>query len=301
MIRIGTRGSELALWQARQVSEQLSLLGKETELCPIQSFGDKEQIQPIYAYGVTGVFTRSLDTALLSKQVDVAVHSMKDVPTQLAEGLVLAAVLPRGPHRDVWVKPAADSGENGSWQIATGSLRRKAEWLHRHPNTEFAGLRGNIQTRLQKLIDNQWDGIIMAEAALIRLKIEQSHSYEVLDWMLPAPAQGVVGVVCRKKQTDLRELLAQFNHVPTFQAAWVERQFLNQLEAGCSAPVGAYAQVAGEKLQLTGAVLSLDGKVRLSESWEGHTAQYERFGASCAEELRARGAKEMLQAIRYES
>ena len=191
LIRIGTRASALALWQAHTLQDLLNAKGYATELVPIKSDGDLDLVQPLYEMGTVGIFTKTLDAALLNNRIDIAIHSMKDVPTQLPEGIQQAAVLERGPVLDVLVKKANAVAFENPATIATGSLRRKAQWLAQYPNHNIVPLRGNIQTRLTKLKDGTWDGAIFAEAALVRLDTK-TERVEILDWMIPAPAQGAL-------------------------------------------------------------------------------------------------------------
>ena len=253
-IQIGTRDSALALWQANKVAGLLEKYKQSNVLHPVKSEGDLNLTQPIYQMGISGVFTRGLDAALLRGEIDIAVHSMKDVPTTLAEGLEVVAVLERGAWEDVIVK----SPPNGASVVATGSLRRKAQWLRRNPNHSITGLRGNVQTRLEKVSNNPWLGGIFALAGLERLEIKDLE-VEVLDWMLPAPAQGAVVVVAKSDRTDLKEALALINHSNTALEAQLEREFLRQLEGGCSSPIGAIAKVKGEEVVFKGGLFSLDG------------------------------------------
>ena len=253
-IRIGTRDSALALWQANKVAHLLEEHNQSNVLHPVKSEGDLNLAQPIYQMGISGVFTRGLDAALLREEIDIAVHSMKDVPTALAEGLEVVAVLERGAIEDVIVKSPI-KGEN---VVATGSLRRKAQWLRRNPNHSITGLRGNVQTRLNKVSTNPWLGGIFALAGLERLEIKDLE-VEILDWMLPAPAQGAVVVVAKSNRTDLKEILALINHSNTALEAQLEREFLRQLEGGCSSPIGAIAKVNGEEVVFKGGLFSLDG------------------------------------------
>lgn len=299
---VGTRGSILALWQADRFASAWQAVGGQSERRIINTFGDQNTQLPVYAYGVEGVFTKALDAALLNDEIDVAVHSLKDVPTILAQGLVLAAVLERGKTYDLLVKnPTQPSPtQDEPWRIATGSLRRQAMWRHRYPHTIFANLRGNMQTRLAKLEASDWHGAIMAEAALDRLDLLQQYEVEVLDWMTPPPSQGAIGLVCRADDQKLIQQLAAVNDKTFFQAAFVERQFMRQLQGGCAVPLGAYAQVRDQKIHLRAEVLSLDGQQRLSREWEAPISEVEQIGISWAKEIAADGAAAILQEIREE-
>lgn len=259
-IRIGTRDSELALWQAKTVQNQLKTLGYPTEIVSTKSHGDIELSKPLYEMGVTGIFTKALDIALLNGEIDIAVHSMKDVPTALPEGIVVGAVLKRGNPHDVLVyKGELSFLEAEIATIATSSLRRKAQWLHRYPHHKIENLRGNVNTRLQKLTDNPWNGAIFAAAGLERInKLPEKHL--VLDWMLPAPAQGAIVVVVREDNVALQEKLLPLHDNYTYIATQLERDFLRALEGGCTAPIGAFAEFKDEKLYFKGGLWSEDGK-----------------------------------------
>lgn len=253
-LRIGTRDSALALWQAEKVKSLLEANGHTCELVAIKSEGDLDLSTPIYQMGLTGVFTKTLDAALLSKRIDLAVHSLKDVPTKLAQGLHLAAVLNRANPYDVLVKGANANATT----VATGSLRRKAQWLSRYPNDEVIGLRGNVQTRLDKIIDQDLKGGIFAAAGLERLGFDTLES-ETLEWMLPAPAQGAIAVAAMADNTLITQCCAAINDAPTELCVTLERTFLNLLEGGCSSPIGAHAQIEEDTLHFKGALFSLDG------------------------------------------
>ena len=259
-IRIGTRDSELALWQAKTVQNQLKTLGYPTEIVSTKSHGDIELSKPLYEMGVTGIFTKALDIALLNGEIDIAVHSMKDVPTALPEGIVVAAVLKRGNPHDVLVyKGDLSFLEAEIATVATSSLRRKAQWLHRYPHHKIENLRGNVNTRLQKLTDNSWNGAIFAAAGLERInKLPEKHL--VLDWMLPAPAQGAIVVVVREDNVALQKKLLPLHDDYTYIATQLERDFLRALEGGCTAPIGAFAEFKDEKLYFKGGLWSEDGK-----------------------------------------
>lgn len=263
-IRIGTRDSKLALWQAEQVKEGLERQGISCTLVPVKSEGDLDLVTPLYAMGVEGVFTRTLDAYLLSNKIDIAVHSMKDVPVQLAQGIVQAAVLPRASHADVLVAKNEAALQqlqerDAAFTVATGSIRRKAQWLHRYPGHTIESLRGNVQTRLQKLQDNDWQGAIFAAAGLERLGLDMAHRL-VLDWMLPAPAQGAVMAVCREGNEEIKAMCSALNDEATACCVKIERDFLAALMGGCSAPISALATIEGNTISFKGNVLSPDGQ-----------------------------------------
>ncbi|MEX0845439.1 MAG: hydroxymethylbilane synthase [Balneolaceae bacterium] len=291
-LRIGTRKSTLALWQASQTAKKLQEHGVVTELVEIESFGDKEQEIPINKLGDKGVFTKALDDALISGEIDLAVHSLKDVPTIFHNALELTAVLERGNPLDVLVKPV-DPKVSDKRIIATGSIRRTAFWKNRFPDDEVVGLRGNVPTRLNKVDANQWYGAVFAAAGLERIGYTSRIS-QMLDWMIPAPAQGAIGIVARK-DSKYMDIFMKIDHPKTRICVEIERAFLKELEAGCSSPVGAYASVDNDMLKFSGAVLSLDGSQRLDikreVSMEEAAAQ---AGIKWAKILKSEGADELL-------
>lgn len=295
-IRIGTRSSALALWQAEFVQNQLNDLGYATEIVPISSEGDLNLTQPIYQMGLTGVFTKTLDAALLTKQIDIAVHSMKDVPTQLAEGIVPYAVLQRGDHRDVLV---LNPKKEQSLKIGTGSLRRKAQWLRKNPNYQVENLRGNIQRRIQKLEESSWEGAIFAQAGLERMNMD-GHQLVNLDYMIPAPAQGALLIVGLKEQLEKFKGVTNLNHSDTALCTSVERDFLKTLEGGCSSPVGAYAFVDKDTLCFKGGLYSLNGQEAIEVEREIPLSQAAQIGCDLAQEIRNNGGIELLKAIQDE-
>jgi hydroxymethylbilane synthase len=258
-IRIGTRDSELALWQAHTVQKKLNDLGYTTEIVAVKSQGDIILDKPLYELGITGIFTKTLDIAMLNGQVDIAVHSMKDVPTALPIGIVQAAVLERANTLDILVHKGNLEFLNSTGTIATGSLRRQAQWLNKYPNHTVVDLRGNVNTRMQKLHDNDWDGAVFAAAGLERINLKPEN-YIDLDWMVPAPAQGAMVVVAMENDVFCKETLAKLNHSETEICTHIEREFLKTLEGGCTAPIGALATFTSDKIDFEGVLFSLDGK-----------------------------------------
>ncbi len=296
VIRIGTRDSELALWQANTVKDKLEALGHKTELVPVKSTGDLILDKPLYELGITGIFTKTLDIAMLNGTIDVAVHSMKDVPTALPEGMVQAAVLERAPTHDILVHKGLDFLKTDG-EIATGSLRRKAQWLNRYPKHKISDLRGNVNTRLQKLEDNNWNGAIFAEAGLKRINLLPENA-ERLDWMLPAPAQGAMLIVAMEKDKEIQQAVAPLNHVETKICTTVERGFLRQLEGGCTAPIGALATIANGILFFEGCLFSLDGKQKLEIKEEVSVTEAVGLGKRCATKILESGGKELMKEIK---
>lgn len=288
-LRIGTRASALALWQAEKLQGELKALGHTSELIPIHSEGDQNLNQPLYEMGMIGIFTKALDVALLNGKIDLAIHSMKDVPTQLPKGIVQAAVLERGMTSDimVWSKKQEHN------TIATGSLRRKAQWMQRYPKDQVVPLRGNIQTRLAQLKTQPWNGAVFAAAALERLEIS-TEGVEVLDWMIPAPAQGALMVVALEKNHALRKDLNQLNRPKVAQCTQIERDFLRSLEGGCTAPIGALAYFKENKLHFEGGVFSLEGKKGITLHKKVNEYQ-DNLGRLWAEEVLAKGGETLLR------
>ena len=294
IIRIGTRDSELALWQAKTVKQQLEYLGHKTEIIPVKSTGDLVLNKPLYEMGITGVFTKNLDIALMNDEIDIAVHSLKDVPTILPKSIVQAAVLKRGNSNDMLVfKGNEEFLSQKDAIIATGSLRRKAQWLHRHPTHQIVGLRGNVQTRLEKLKNNDWDAAIFAAAGLERLKLKPVGAYS-LDWMVPAPAQGVVAVTALAEATNVVEICKELNDEETEMLAKVERDFLNILEGGCSAPIGALAYVKEDEVHFKGVLLNLDGTKRIDVTSKEKIGRHNYIAKECADFVLNRGGKEIM-------
>lgn len=300
-IRIGTRESQLAVWQATQVKELLAAQGLSAELVYIKSEGDIDLKTPLYEMGVQGVFTRSLDIALLDHRIDIAVHSMKDVPTQLPQGIRQAAVLERGPVQDLLVYKHDLNFLNEKAHkaiIATSSIRRKAQWLHKYPKHEIQNLRGNVNTRLKKLDTESWDAAIFALAGLQRINLRPEKSI-VLDWMLPAPAQGAILVACRDEDDLTQRACEPLNHEDTALCTKIERDFLRTLLGGCSTPISALAEVEDGDVYFRGQLLSLDGS-KIAEIEKILPLELANgIGKTAAEELlQERGGKEIADSIR---
>lgn len=280
-IRLATRSSRLALWQANEVAALLQEKGIGCKVVPVRSMGDIDLVKPIYEIGVQGVFTRELDIALLSKDADIAVHSLKDIPIVVAKGLILAAVLPRANAFDVLIHKGKPPG-SGKFVVATSSIRRRSQWLEKFPHHDTANIRGNVETRIQKLEDAEFDGLIMAKAAIDRLGLQLPFT-QILDWMLPAPGQGAIAIVCREEDNDVTEAVSQLNDDVTMTCIHAERDFLHELKGGCSAPISAHAIVSGEELRFEGAVHSLDGtrSFRVNKTYaRSHFSEAGKFSAA---------------------
>ena len=298
LIRIGTRDSQLALWQAKKVESKLNDLGYETQLVPVKSEGDLVLDKPLYELGIVGIFTKTLDNAMLNGTVDVAVHSMKDVPTVLPTGIVQKAVLKRASHLDILVtKSNVDFDKPNT--IATGSMRRRAQWLNRYPHHTIVGLRGNVNSRLQKIKENDWQGAIFAKAGLDRINV-LPEQYIELDWMVPAPAQGAMVVVTLENDPFCQEAISGLNHHNSEICTYVERDFLRVLEGGCTAPIGALATIDYDKISLKGVLYSPDGKTKFEVDKSISLVDFKSLGKSSALEILANGGKELMQLIRKE-
>jgi len=285
---------------------------------------------PLYEMGVQGIFTKSLDIALLNNTIDIAVHSMKDVPTQLPKGIVQSAVLKRGPVNDLLVYKGEWRMVNGEWllpgkselHIATSSIRRKAQWLHRYPhhtienlrgniNTrlrkaqwlnkypthQIHNLRGNVNTRLRKLQEENRDAIVVAQAGLERINLRPENSI-VLDWMLPAPAQGAIMVVCRDEDRIAMEACQHFNDEETALCTKIERDFLRALLGGCSTPISALAVLKDNQINFQGNILSVDGKEKVTIELNLPVADVENFGIKAAGQLLKNGGQSIANSIR---
>jgi len=300
-VRIGTRASALALWQAREVAARIAAQpdAPAVELVHIRTTGDQQADVPLWQVGGRAFFTREIDRALLAAEVDVAVHSLKDLPTQLDEGLVLAALLPRADPRDALVSRsgAALAQLPAGARIGTSSLRRRAFLARLRPDAVPLELRGNVPTRIERLQRGEYDAIVLAAAGLARLDLAQ-HVTEFLspDSFPPAVSQGVIGVCARSGDTETQRLLVVLDDREARLAATAERALLRRLEGGCQVPLGALATVQGGDLSLMACICALDGARQLSA--RGQTpavdAAAEALGVRLAEELLARGAADLM-------
>lgn len=299
-LRIGTRGSPLALWQANHVAALLTALPSPiaSELILIETAGDKIRDRPLAQVGGDGLFTREIQRALLDGRCDIAVHSLKDLPTAAVEGIALAAVPERGPTGDVLVSSRHarfDDLPRGA-VLASGSLRRQAQVLWRRPDLKLVGIRGNLGTRLRKLETEALDGLILAQAGLARLDLAQ-NMISPLDpsWILPAVGQGALGLECRSEDQATRQQLSQIDHRPSHVAVLAERAFLRTLAGGCMAPVGAAATVVDGQLTLRGVLLDPPGRQRLAGILKGTTAEAEVLGECLARDLLGRGGEAIMR------
>lgn len=322
VLRIGTRESQLAVWQANLVKKLLKANGIDAELVFIKSEGDIDLQTPLYEMGVQGIFTRSLDMALLNDTIDIAVHSMKDVPTQLPEGLAQAAAIKRASYKDLLVfkgerqqmEEALSIGNgqlaintnqqftihHSQLTIATSSIRRKAQWLNRYPNHSVVNLRGNVNTRLRKVDESDWSGAIFAAAGLERIGLRPENSIE-LDWMLPAPAQGAIMAMARFDDGFSMSACDFFNDADTELCTRIERDFLRTLLGGCSTPISALAEINEEQLIFRGNIFSTDGRQKVEVEKTVALQDATGIGKFAALEILENGGKEIADSIRNET
>jgi hydroxymethylbilane synthase len=300
LIRLATRGSALALWQAHAVRDALLRVapGETIELLLVRTQGDdsQESGRELARLGGTNLFTAEVDRAVAEDRADAGVHSLKDLGTALAAGLVLAAVLDRGPVEDVLVSRAGRLRDlPPGATIGTGSPRRRAMLLRARPDLRCANLRGNVETRIAKVERGDVEAAILARAGIARLGLDRAITEVLaLDTFLPAVGQGLVGVTCRGADARLAALLRSARHAPSYAAGLAERALMARLGAGCHAPVGALGRVEGVRLTLHARVLSLDGASEVAGSIAGHVAEADRLGASLADDLLARGAAPLI-------
>lgn len=298
-IRLGTRSSKLALWQAEYIKSELEHIGLAVELVLVDSnIGDMNLKQPLYEMGVQGLFTKALDIALLNDQIDIAVHSLKDVPTQLPEGLTIATIPQRGPIHDMIVlsdEIAYTDLESHDLVIASSSLRRRAQWARKYPHHKFVNIRGNVQSRINKAKTNpDIHGTILAEAGIERLALPKNTAH-LLPWMIPAPAQGALGVACRSDESAFITTIRELNHAPTELACQLERNFLRHLQGGCATAIGAHATVKGEDIHFIGGLYSEDGQQAMTVEKTMCQSEAVKTIASLAEEMLENGGDDILK------
>jgi len=302
MIRIATRKSPLALWQAEFVKAELQKFhpGLAVELVPMSTKGDKILDTPLAKVGGKGLFVKELEVAMLEGRADIAVHSMKDVPMEFPEGLGLAVICDREDPQDAFVSnqyPSIDALPEGA-VVGTSSLRRQCQLKARRPDLQIRDLRGNLGTRLGKLDDGQYDAIILATAGLLRLEMPERIAERISpDFILPAGGQGAVGIECRLDDQQTLDLLAPLNHPDTATRVIAERAVNNRLQGGCQVPIGAFANLDGDKLTIDALVGSLDGNEIIQRQISGHRDQAETLGIEIAEQLLAAGADKILQEV----
>ncbi|WP_261846820.1 hydroxymethylbilane synthase [Pectobacterium araliae] len=306
IIRIATRQSPLALWQARYVQQRLNHLYPDlsVELVPMVTRGDIILDTPLAKVGGKGLFVKELELALLEGRADIAVHSMKDVPVEFPDGLGLTTICERDDPRDAFVSNRYDSLEQlpeGSC-VGTSSLRRQCQLRARRPDLVIRDLRGNVGTRLSKLDNGEYDAIILAVAGLKRLGLEERiRSALSPEASLPAVGQGAIGIECRLNDERIRQLLAPLNHTATAARVLAERAMNVRLEGGCQVPIGSYAELEGDTLWLRALVGAPDGSQMIVGERRGSVSDAEQVGIALAEELLAKGASAILQAVYHGS
>ncbi|HVT29390.1 MAG TPA: hydroxymethylbilane synthase, partial [Lacipirellulaceae bacterium] len=305
-LRLGTRGSKLARWQAEWVAGELRRLGHEVELIDIATRGDIQQVAPVEEIGTRGVFTKEIQRAVLAGDVDLGVHSLKDLPTEPVEGLILAAVPVRESAADVVVARCAELVARREEQVAsredflaeipqgarvgTGSLRRQSQLRYLRPDLRVEDVRGNVDTRLRKLDEGQFDAVVLAEAGLRRLGLADRVTQTLpLKVMLPAVGQGALAIECRTDDERTRAILTPLDDSEARAAVTAERALLEHLRGGCMAPIGAYGRFEAGRLHLSAVVLSVDGTQRLAAIDEGLASEAELLGRRVAESLLAQG------------
>jgi hydroxymethylbilane synthase len=304
-VKIGTRGSQLALYQAELTKTKLleKFPGIEVEIVIIKTKGDKILDVALSKIGDKGLFTKEIENALLAGEVDIAVHSLKDLPTTLPEGLKLGAVLERAEFRDALVSKDGRKLHEMTEKdvIATSSLRRKASLLRYNKNFQIVDIRGNVNTRLRKMEEGYCDASIMAAAGLQRLELDH-YITEIIspEIIIPAASQGIIAIESRIGDTGTEKLLAAINHELSWIAGEGERGFLRAIEGGCKVPVGCYSQIDDEKITLTGFVASTDGAVYLLETETGAVDQPKATGEKLAQKLIERGAAKIMEEVRIQ-
>jgi len=301
-VRIATRKSALALWQAEYVKAQLEHFHPElvVELVPMSTKGDKILDTPLAKIGGKGLFVKELEQAMLEGRADIAVHSMKDVPVDFPEGLMLHTICEREDPRDAFVSNQYQQLAQlpAGAVVGTSSLRRQCQIREMRPDLQIKDLRGNVNTRLAKLDAGEFDAIILAAAGLIRLEMaERIASYISVEQSLPANGQGAVGIECRSDDTRVQDLLAPLEHAPTRARVMAERAMNRRLEGGCQVPIGAYAQLQGDQIYLRGLVGAVDGSTILRAETTGPMQQAEALGVKLADSLLEQGADKILAEV----
>ena len=303
VLRIGSRGSDLALWQAHHVRNLLQAAHPklEIEIEIIQTMGDRVLDSSLSLIGGKGVFTKEIENALLDGRIDLAVHSLKDLPTTIDPDLTIAAIPARAAVEDVFLSKDPHARlldlPDGA-RIATGSLRRKAQLLSRRPDFQIVDIRGNVPTRIQKMLASDWEGMILAAAGVERLGLMDHVNHKIsLEWVLPAVGQGALGLQCRSNDSTTFELLKPLHHADTFHAVMAERALLREMGGGCQVPIGAHAKIMGDELEISGCVVSLDGTSVIRAVQTGMVQRAESVGEELAIHLLKAGGAEILESV----
>jgi hydroxymethylbilane synthase len=305
-IFVGTRSSELALWQSEFIKNRIKEYwpDQDIQIVKIKTSGDKILDAPLSKIGDKGLFTKELDIALLEKKIDLAVHSLKDIPTQIPDGLKLSCITEREDVRDVFIPHPSHPGTKiadipTGGTVATGSLRRRCQLLYQRPDLKVVDIRGNLNSRMEKLKNSNWNGMILAYAGVRRLGWEKSIG-EILpvSQFLPAVGQGALGIITRDEDTELGEILSPINHYDTYRETLAERALLRYLEGGCQIPIGAYGKLEGSHIRLQAMVGDLNGKTIIKNSHSGPAEKFEETGIGLAVLLIKMGAGLILNEIR---
>lgn len=310
-IRIATRASRLALWQAEYVADRLRAISPDADvvLVHISTEGDRDQTEPLHLIGSLGVFTREVQRAVLDGHADLAVHSLKDLPTEIVSGLSLAGVPVRASMFDALILPNTRGESSASpldalaenARVATGSIRRRAQLLHHRPDLQMCDIRGNVETRIQKLDDGGFDALILAEAALQRLELSDRIAATLAPPLVyPAVSQGALGIECREDDQRVCELLGQLTDPPTHAAVLAERTLLAELRAGCHAPLGVMSSIESDELTLEAVVLSHDGRERITAVASGSDKDPTAIGRTVAAELLEQGAQQLIETAQFD-
>lgn len=302
-IRIGTRGSKLALFQANQVRDIVTknIPGIHVEIGVVKTKGDKVLDVSLSKIGDKGLFTKEIEELLLADEIDIAVHSLKDLPTILPDGLKISGVLPRHEVRDALITNTNKKLNelDDDTVIATSSLRRKSQLLAYNPNFKIIDIRGNVETRLKKLKDGYCDALVMAGAGLLRLGYDEQISELISpNDILPAVSQGIIAIESKIGRDDIDEIISKINHNESFVIGEAERAFMNTLEGGCQVPVAIYTEKVNDQIKFTGYVGSLDGKVSIRKQILGEFSEAKILADKLAQEILNEGGKEILSQIR---
>jgi hydroxymethylbilane synthase len=305
-LTIGSRASDLALWQSNYIRDRLLAAHPDLEVTikHIHTTGDKILDSSLSMIGGKGVFTKELETALLANEIDIAVHSLKDLPTTLPDELMLGAIPERANVEDVFLAKDTNTRlmdlPDGA-TIATGSMRRTAQLLTKRPDFRVVDIRGNVPTRIRKMLESNWDGMILARAGLERLGLTTHIAHTIsLEWVLPAAGQGALGIECRSDDKKTLEILAPLNHNATRQSVTAERSLLQALGGGCQVPIGAHGKIVGNVLELSGCIAAMNGESIVRAVHTGDTTLAEQIGADLARTLLDMGGKSLLEMMNYE-
>ncbi len=304
-VKIGSRDSALAMWQTKHVISELEKVTSEYtfEIVPLKTKGDKILDVSLAKVGDKGLFTKELEAAMLDKTTDLAVHSMKDVPTNLVDGLIIGSILKREDPRDVLISPKGYTFQTlpEGAKVGTSSLRRKAQLQNLRPDLKICDVRGNLNTRMRKMHEENFDALILAAAGVIRMGwSDEISEYLPMDISLAAVSQGAIGIECREDDAEIMALIAKINDEETATCVCAERALLRALEGGCQIPIAAHAVIKNDTLKLNGLVASLDGKRVIKETLSGNKDNAEEIGLELAKKLTALGADEILAEIRQE-